>query len=169
MIRTLSGDITKIKNVEAIVNAANMTLLGGGGVDGAIHRAAGPQLLLECIKLKGCKVGEAKITRAYRLPCEYIIHTVGPKWHGGKYGEKDRLIACYYNTLTLAQRNGIRRIAFPSIVTGAYRYPIHEAAQVAITTVKNYMRIHKNAIEEVDFIFIDEHTRETYDQVLEGK
>nr|WP_302598737.1 O-acetyl-ADP-ribose deacetylase [uncultured Cellulosilyticum sp.] len=169
MIRTLSGDITKIKNVEAIVNAANITLLGGGGVDGAIHRAAGPQLLLECLKLKGCKVGEAKITRAYRLPCEYIIHTVGPKWHGGQYGEQDQLIACYYNTLTVAQKNGIRRLAFPSIATGVYRYPASEAAKVAINTIKQYMHIHKNAIEEVYFVFMDESTREAYDQVLESR
>lgn len=167
MIRTISGDITKMKNVEAIVNAANVTLLGGGGVDGAIHRSAGIGLLFECLKLRGCKVGEAKITGAYHLPCEYIIHTVGPKWHGGKYGESDALIACYYNTLTLAQKNGIRRIAFPSIATGAYRYPVNEAAAIAITVIQKYMLIHKNAFEEIYFVFTEEATRAAYDQVLE--
>lgn len=169
MIRTISGDITKLRNVEAIVNAANITLLGGGGVDGAIHRAAGPALLLACLKLRGCKVGEAKMTEAYRLPCAYIIHTVGPKWHGGNEGERDQLMACYYNTLTLAQKSGIRSLAFPSIATGAYRYPVDEAANIAITTIKQYLSIHKHAFDEICFVFIDEKTREAYDKVLESR
>lgn len=169
MIRTILGDITKLKNVGAIVNAANVTLLGGGGVDGAIHRAAGPALLLECLKLRGCKVGEAKMTEAYRLPCAYIIHTVGPKWHGGNNGERDQLIACYYNTLALAQKSGIRSLAFPSIATGAYRYPVDEAAHVAITTIRQYIALHKHVFDEIYFVFIDEKTRQAYDTVLESR
>lgn len=137
-IKLIKGDIAKLK-VEAIVNAANKTLLGGGGVDGAIHRAAGPQLLEECKKLGGCETGEARITKGYNLPARYVIHTVGPIWHGGSHNEEKLLASGYRNSLQLAVKNGIKTIAFPSISTGAYGYPIELASVVALSETKKFM------------------------------
>jgi O-acetyl-ADP-ribose deacetylase (regulator of RNase III) len=134
-IEVVSGDVTKLE-VDAIVNAANTTLLGGGGVDGAIHRAAGRELLTECRTLGGCQPGEAKITRGYNLPARFVIHTVGPIWRGGKRGEPQVLVNCYRNSLRLAVENGIKTIAFPAISCGAYGYPIQEAAEIALRTTR---------------------------------
>lgn len=158
------GDITKLK-VDAIVNAANKTLLGGGGVDGAIHRAAGKELLEECRTLNGCETGDAKITRGYNLPARFVIHTVGPVYNGGKYNEAAKLASCYLSSLELAVRNGVRSIAFPNISTGVYGYPKKEAAQIAIDSVIEFLA--KNtAIEEVIFCVFDEANLELYKKLL---
>lgn len=165
MIRLLKGDITKV-NTDAIVNAANRTLLGGGGVDGAIHRAAGQELLEECRTLNGCETGEAKITKAYQLPCKYVIHTVGPVWHGGKKSEEELLGKCYWNSMVIAQENEIKSIAFPAISTGVYGYPKRPAAKIAVDTVKKFMEQFPETIEDIYFVVFDEESLKIYESIL---
>jgi len=159
-IQTVRGDITAL-DLDAIVNAANPTLLGGGGVDGAIHRAAGPELLAECRTLGGCKAGKAKITRGYKLPARFIIHTVGPVWSGGGRGEAEVLAGCYRNSLQLAVENGIKTIAFPAISCGAYRYPVSEAAQIAVETTRKFLA-NNDKIDKVIFVVMNDEILEAY-------
>lgn len=159
-IEIFKGDITKLK-VDAIVNAANSSLLGGGGVDGAIHLTAGPKLLEECRKLNGCKTGEAKITKGYNLPANFVIHTVGPVWNGGNYNEDELLTNCYLNSLKLAVENKIKSIAFPAISTGVYGFPLERAAQIAIKTVKKFIQSDKS-IQKIIFVCFDDRTYQTY-------
>ena len=163
-LEVLKGDLTKLK-VDAIVNAANTTLLGGGGVDGAIHRAAGAELLKECTALGGCATGDAKITKGYRLPAKYVIHTVGPVWHGDASGESVQLASCYRRSLEVAHENNIRSIAFPCISTGVYRFPKDRAAGIAVETVNETLRRFPQ-IERVIFVCFSEEDYGIYQTLL---
>src|ERR1041385_5324637 len=163
-IEVFTGDITKL-NVDAIVNAANSSLLGGGGVDGAIHRAAGPDLVAECETLGGCRPGEAKITRGYLLPAHFVIHTVGPVWSGGNRGEPETLANCYRNSLRLAAENGLKTIAFPAISCGAYRYPIADASQIAVETTREFLR-DNDSITEITFVVSSDEIEAAYRPLL---
>ena len=165
-MRLVQGDITKVSDVDTIVNAANKSLLGGGGVDGAIHRAAGPELLEECKTLHGCETGEAKLTGAYNLPCKHIIHTVGPVWHGGQHKEPELLADCYRNSLQIAVDHEIRSVAFPSISTGGYRYPVEEAARIAVGTVNQFIEAHPGKLDLVEWVLFDEHTYGAYENAF---
>lgn len=162
-IGIIHGDITTVK-VDAIVNAANNSLLGGGGVDGATHRAAGPELLAECRMLGGCKTGEAKITKGYKLPASFIIHTVGPVWNGGDNGEDELLASCYRNSLQLAIEREIKTIAFPSISTGAYRFPLKRAARIAMLEIMKFLE-KDQSLDKVFVVCYDEATFEVYEAV----
>lgn len=163
-IELVKGDITKME-VGAIVNAANKTLLGGGGVDGAIHRAAGPELLAECKTLNGCETGEAKITRSYLLPSKFIIHTVGPVWYGGTNNEPELLANCYKNSLQIALEKKIESVAFPNISTGVYHFPKEMAAGIAIRTVNNFLNKNKK-IKNVYFVCFDDENYDIYKKRL---
>jgi O-acetyl-ADP-ribose deacetylase (regulator of RNase III) len=165
-IEVVEGDITELA-IDAIVNAANSSLLGGGGVDGAIHDAAGPGLLEECRTLGGCPVGEARITRGYDLPAKYVIHTVGPVWRGGRHREDDDLAACYRNSLALAVKHGLRTVGFPAISTGAYGFPPDRAAKIAVREVREFLA-REHSIERVVFVCFDRAARRAYDGVLKG-
>lgn len=162
-IEVITGDITKLK-VDAIVNAANKSLLGGGGVDGAIHRAAGQELLKECAKLGGCETGEAKITNGYNLPAKYVIHTPGPIYCDGKHGEPELLANCYKNSMTLAEEAGCKTVAFPAISTGVYGYPWKEAVEIAVETIANF---DAKSVEKVIFCCFDHIMEKLYKEALE--
>ena len=159
------GDIVKAKT-DAIVNAANTSLLGGGGVDGAIHRAAGPELLAECETLGGCRTGDAKITKGYKLKAKYVIHTPGPVWRGGQWADEELLAECYKNCLRLAAEYGVKTIAFPSISTGVYRFPVKLAAQIAVREILAFLR-ENTEIEQVTMVCFDENTQQAYEEALE--
>ncbi|NQU75916.1 MAG: O-acetyl-ADP-ribose deacetylase [Planctomycetes bacterium] len=159
-IEIIQGDITQ-QDVEAIVNAANTTLLGGGGVDGAIHRAAGPELLDECRSLRGCATGAAKITRGYRLTAQWVIHTVGPVWQGGDHDEDALLAGCYHQCFSLAESHGIATIAFPSISTGAYRFPVERAARIALSETRRFLKTNRT-LRKVVFVCFNAMTYDCY-------
>ncbi len=161
VIEVLQADITTL-DVDAIVNAANSSLLGGGGVDGAIHRAAGPELVAECRLLGGCKAGDAKITQGYRLPARHVIHTVGPVWQGGDSGEPETLASCYRRSLEVAAENGLKSIAFPSISTGIFGYPKEQAAEIAVRTVQSFVAHHPDALSRVIFCCFDAGSAELH-------
>ena len=163
-INILRGDITKL-DVDSIVNAANTTLLGGGGVDGAIHRAAGPKLLEECRTLGGCRPGEAKLTHGYDLPARFVIHTVGPVWSGGNRGEAETLSNCYRNSLRIALENAIKSIAFPAISCGAYRYPIDQAARIAVQTTREFLTA-TDELSRVIFVLATGQIFAAYDRLM---
>ena len=165
-IVVVEGDITR-QRVDAIVNAANSLLLGGGGVDGAIHRAAGPELLEECRTLGGCPAGQAKITRGYRLPAKWVIHTVGPIWRGGDRGEDELLASCYRTSLTLAVEHGVRSLAFPAISTGAYGFPLERAARIAVTEIRRFLE-QDMTIEQVVLVCFGRQTTEVVQATLEA-
>ena len=164
IITTTKGDITKL-SVDAIVNAANTSLLGGGGVDGAIHRAAGHGLLEECITLNGCKTGQSKITKGYNLPAKFVIHTVGPIWYGGNKNERELLRSCYITALNLAKENGIKTIAFPAISCGVYHFPLEEACKIATDTVREFIS-KNNCFEKIIFIDINDAIIDIYKRYL---
>lgn len=164
-IQLVLGDITR-QDADAIVNAANSSLLGGGGVDGAIHAAAGPELLEECRTLHGCGTGEAKITRGYRLRARWVIHTVGPVWHGGERSEPSLLARCYRNSLTLAAEHGLHSIAFPAISTGAYGFPLSPAARIAVAEVRRFLSTHLGTVKDVRFVCFDQGTYDEYERAL---
>jgi O-acetyl-ADP-ribose deacetylase len=164
-IEVVEGDITK-QVVDAVVNAANTTLLGGGGVDGAIHRGAGPELLAECRTLGGCATGQAKITKGYRLPAKWVIHTVGPVWHGGGHGEDELLASCYRSCFALAEQHGIRSIGFPSISTGAYGFPMERAARIAVRETKKFLE-GNNTVERVRLVCFGQRACEIHSLALE--
>ncbi|HTL30952.1 MAG TPA: O-acetyl-ADP-ribose deacetylase [Tepidisphaeraceae bacterium] len=165
-IRIVEGDITELE-VDAIVNAANSSLLGGGGVDGAIHDAAGPELLEECRKIGGCPTGEARLTKGYDLPARFVIHAVGPVWSGGSDDEDGLLANCYRNSLMLAAQNGIKTIAFPAISTGIYRFPLDRATKIAVRQTREFLRSHPEI--EVTFCCFDERTADAYRKELGGR
>jgi O-acetyl-ADP-ribose deacetylase (regulator of RNase III) len=158
------GDITR-QDVDAIVNAANNSLLGGGGVDGAIHRAAGPELLEECRKLNGCRTGEAKITRGYRLPARWVIHTVGPVWHGGNSSEDELLASCYRSCFALVEQHHLKTVAFPSISTGAYGFPVERASKIAVREIKNFLD-RNDSVERVSVVCFDQRTYDAYENAI---
>ncbi|MDH3713476.1 MAG: O-acetyl-ADP-ribose deacetylase [Gammaproteobacteria bacterium] len=164
LIELTSGDITRL-DVDAIVNAANNSLLGGGGVDGAIHRAAGPELLAECRTLGGCETGTAKITKGYALPARHVIHTVGPVWHGGNGGEQELLASCYRQSLLLAKQHALRTVAFPAISCGVYGYPLQAAAQVAIRSVREFAT-DPGSVEKVYLVCFGDEMLEVYHGLL---
>jgi O-acetyl-ADP-ribose deacetylase (regulator of RNase III) len=164
LLRAVEGDITSLA-VDAIVNAANSSLLGGGGVDGAIHRAAGPELLEECRSLGGCPTGEARLTKGYRLPARYVIHTVGPVWRGGTSGEDAQLASCYRRSLLLAAEHGVARIAFPAISTGVYGFPLARAVRIAVATVRETLP-HTPGIRELLFVCFSPEALDLYRQAL---
>jgi len=166
MLQTELGDITKVENVEAIVNAANESLMGGGGVDGAIHKAAGPELLEETRKLGGCDTGDAKISGGYNLPVNHVIHTVGPIWNGGGSNEEALLASCYRRSLQVAMENGICKIAFPSISTGVYHFPVDKAAAIGVETVREMIEENPEDFDLIKWVLFDEETKRAFDTAL---